>query len=120
MMYEKALNFLYIQLIQMNLQLSDIIILLLVFVAVYSWWRNAFIREQALISAKKHCESLNLQLLEDSVAGAEWRPIWQHGQVKIKRSYKFEFSSSGIARYQGKISYLGTQKVKIWLSPHDF
>ncbi|RBP84134.1 DUF3301 domain-containing protein [Marinomonas rhizomae] len=104
----------------MNLQLSDIIILLLIAAVIYSWWRNTSIREQALISAKKHCESLNLQLLEDSVGGDEWKPTWHHGRVKIKRSYKFEFSSSGIARYSGKISYLGDQKIKIWLSPHDF
>ncbi|NVK73934.1 MAG: DUF3301 domain-containing protein [Oceanospirillaceae bacterium] len=104
----------------MNLQLSDIVILLFISAAIYSWWRNASIREQALISAKKHCESLNLQLLEDSVAGDEWKPSWNHGAIKIKRTYKFEFSSSGIARYSGKITYLGNKKTQIWLSPHDF
>lgn len=104
----------------MNLQLSDIIILLLISAIAYAWWQNSSIREQALINAKKHCESLNLQLLEESVAGAEWKPTWNHGEIKIKRTYRFEFSSSGIARYQGKISYLGNQKIDVWLSPHDF
>ncbi|ETI62434.1 DUF3301 domain-containing protein [Marinomonas profundimaris] len=104
----------------MNLQLSDIVILFLVFTVIYSWWRNASIREQALIQVKKHCESLNLQLLEGSVAGEEWKPVWHHGQIKIKRAYKFEFSSSGVARYPGKISYLGQQQIGMWLSPHDF
>ena len=104
----------------MNLQLSDIVILLLIAAAIYSWWRNTSIREQALISAKKHCESLNLQLLEDSVGGEAWKPTWHHGSIKIKRTYKFEFSSSGIARYTGKISYLGNKKIEVWLSPHDF
>lgn len=104
----------------MNLQLSDIVILLVLATAVYSWWQNTSIREQALIQAKQHCESLNLQLLEDSVAGSGWKPVWQNGQIKIQRTYKFEFSSSGIARYTGKISYIGNQKIEIWLSPHDF
>tara|TARA_R110000764_G_scaffold87498_3_gene168371 strand:- start:218 stop:532 length:315 start_codon:yes stop_codon:yes gene_type:complete len=104
----------------MNLQLSDIVIFLLIATIIYMWWSNATIREQALIRAKQHCESLNLQLLEGSVAGNEWRPTWHHGQIKIKRVYKFEFSSSGVARYSGNISYLGNQQVKIWLSPHDF
>jgi hypothetical protein len=104
----------------MNLQLTDITIILVVAICIYSWWRNTAIREQALISAKKHCESLNLQLLDESVAGAEWRPIWIHGEIKIKRSYKFEFSSSGIARYPGKVTYLGNRQSNIWLSPHDF
>lgn len=104
----------------MNLQLVDIVIFLTIAIAVYAWWRNASIREQALIHAKKHCESLNLQLLDGSVAGSEWRPIWHKGEIKIKRSYTFEFSSSGVARYTGKATYLGNQPTKIWLSPHDF
>ncbi|MCW4628043.1 MULTISPECIES: DUF3301 domain-containing protein [Marinomonas] len=104
----------------MNLQLTDIVIILILAACIYAWWRNTSIREQALISAKKHCESLNLQLLDDSVAGAEWRPIWSQGQIKVRRSYKFEFSSSGIARYQGKVTYLGNHQLNIWLSPHDF
>lgn len=104
----------------MNLQLTDIIIALSVGVCFYAWWRNASIREQALISAKKHCDSLDLQLLDGSVAGSEWRPIWSHGEVKIRRRYKFEFSSSGTTRYTGEITYLGHNQQSIWLSPHDF
>ncbi|BDX03303.1 MAG: DUF3301 domain-containing protein [Marinomonas sp.] len=104
----------------MNLQLSDIVILLCIMAVVYAWWCNSSIREQALTHAKRHCENLNLQLLEDSVSGSEWKPIWHHGQLRIKRSYKFEFSSSGMARYPGKISYIGSHRLDIWLSPHDF
>ena len=104
----------------MNLQLTDIIIALTVGVCVYAWWRNASVREQALISAKKHCDSLNLQLLDGSVAGSEWRPLWTNGEIKIRRRYKFEFSSSGSARYTGEITYLGNNQHSIWLSPHDF
>lgn len=104
----------------MHIQLFDIVIILLLSVFVYSWWRNTSVREQALIQVKKHCESLNLQLLDQSVAGAGWKPVWSNGQIKIQRNYKFEFSSSGIARYTGKIIYVGHQQVEIWMSPHDF
>ncbi|TYL48225.1 DUF3301 domain-containing protein [Marinomonas sp. IMCC 4694] len=104
----------------MNLQLTDIVIFILVAALVYAWWRNSSIRELALINAKKHCEALNLQLLDGSVAGSQWRPTWHQGEIKIKRSYTFEFSSSGVARYPGKIRYIGNQQVDIWLSPHDF
>jgi len=104
----------------MHIQLSDIVIILLLAAFIYSWWRNTSIREQALINVKKHCDSLDLQLLDQSVAGAGWKPTWNQGQIKIKRTYKFEFSSSGVARYRGTITYLGHQQVGIWLSPHDF
>lgn len=104
----------------MNLQLSDIVIFFLVASVMYAWWRNTTIREQALLKAKKHCDSLGLQLLDGSVSGDGWKPVWHQGQLKVKRTYKFEFSSSGIARYPGKIDYLGVQQQDIWLSPHDF
>jgi len=104
----------------MHLQLSDIVIFLIITCVIYAWWRNISIREQALLRAKKHCEGLDLQLLDGSVAGVQWKPVWHQGQIKIKRTYKFEFSSSGIARYPGKILYLGNQQQDIWLSPHDF
>ncbi|BFM48879.1 DUF3301 domain-containing protein [Marinomonas sp. THO17] len=103
----------------MNLQLSDIVIALILFSLAYAWWRNTAIREQATKSAKQHCQSLHLQLLDESVAGITWRPCLYHGAPAIKRTYKFEFSSSGIARYTGTITYIGAQQTKIWLSPHD-
>ncbi|NLQ16067.1 DUF3301 domain-containing protein [Marinomonas sp. M1K-6] len=104
----------------MNLQLSDITIGLTVIAFVYAWWSNISMRERALFKVKKHCESLSLQLLDDSVAGAGWVPTWANGGLKIKRTYKFEFSSSGVARYPGSITLLGEQQLSLWLSPHDF
>ena len=103
----------------MNLQLSDIVIALVLCSIVYAWWRNTAIREQATRAAKQHCQSLNLQLLDDSVAGMAWRPCLYQGTPAIKRAYKFEFSSSGVARYTGTITFIGKHQAKIWLSPHD-
>ncbi|MCB5160676.1 DUF3301 domain-containing protein [Marinomonas algarum] len=104
----------------MNLQLIDIVVFLALASVLYAWWCNITIREQALKRAKKHCESLNLQLLDGSVAGSGWRPVWHSGMIKVKRRYTFEFSSSGTSRYSGEITYLGNQQLSIWLSPHDF
>ncbi|WP_113874957.1 DUF3301 domain-containing protein [Marinomonas aquiplantarum] len=103
----------------MNLQLTDIIIVLIFASMVYAWWRNIAIREQATLAVKQHCESYHLQLLDQSVAGIKWWPCWHQGNLMIKRVYKFEFSSSGIARYTGTITFIGKQQTKIWLSPHD-
>ncbi|AEF54240.1 DUF3301 domain-containing protein [Marinomonas posidonica] len=103
----------------MNLQLTDIIIALLLASMLYAWWRNITIREKATLSAKHHCESYNLQLLDESIAGIKWWPCWHQGNLMIKRVYKFEFSSSGVARYSGTITYLGQKQADIWLSPHD-
>ena len=37
----------------MNLQLTDIVIILILAACIYAWWRNTSIREQALISARR-------------------------------------------------------------------
>ncbi|MEO9655017.1 DUF3301 domain-containing protein [Marinomonas sp.] len=104
----------------MNLQLSDLFIVLCLACVVYFWWRNASIRERALQTAKQHCKNLNLQLLDGSVAGKQWRPTWQYGQPCIKRIYQFEFTSTGMARYSGTITYIGNYQTDIWVSPHHF
>lgn len=104
----------------MNLQLSDVFIIFLLAAAFYMWWRNASIRERALQAAKQHCKNLNLQFLDDSVAGKHWRPTWYHGQPCIRRTYQFEFTSTGQARYTGSITYIGNLQTDIWVSPHHF
>lgn len=104
----------------MHLELFDLFILSFVFIALYAWWRNITIREVALARTKKHCQSLDLQLLDDSIAGTKWLPIWHQGQIKIRRHYRFEFTSSGLNRYLGHIQFIGKHQESIWLSPHDF
>ncbi|MEL0612764.1 MULTISPECIES: DUF3301 domain-containing protein [Marinomonas] len=103
----------------MNLQLSDIIFFLIIAMLFYGWWRNSTIRERAIMTAKSHCQELNLQLLDESVAGDGWKPCWANHQPCIKRTYQFEFSSTGRMRYQGRIVFVGNKIATIWLSPHD-
>lgn len=103
----------------MNLQLSDIVFILLIFALFYGWWCNSNVREKAVATARDHCKKLNLQLLDESVAGDGWRPSWANHQPCIKRTYLFEFSSTGRVRYQGYVVFIGNRMLSIWLSPHD-
>lgn len=103
----------------MNLQLTNIVYILILFILFYGWWRNSNVREKAVITAKNHCKHLNLQLLDESVAGNGWKPHWANHQPCIKRTYQFEFSSTGRIRYQGYIVFVGNTLSSIWLSPHD-
>ncbi|GAB3477827.1 DUF3301 domain-containing protein [Marinomonas epiphytica] len=104
----------------MNFTLTELSVALIFSLLVYFWWRNLTIRETALNYAKQHCKKHNLQLLDDSVAGKKWRPSWQHGQPCIIRTYQFEFTSTGSARYQGFITFIGPKVKDIWISPHHF
>lgn len=103
----------------MNLELSDIVFLLVIFLLAYGWWRNSNIKERAIAAARAHCQKLNLQFLDESVARHSWKPAWENSQPCVKRSYLFEFTSTGRMRYQGQITYVGNQLSNIWLSPHD-
>ncbi|ADZ90714.1 DUF3301 domain-containing protein [Marinomonas mediterranea] len=103
----------------MYISLSDICIALGLASILYAWWANIRAREYALSYVKKHCQSLDLQLLDDTVAGTKWRISWKNGQFGVIRQYDFEFTSNGIARYPGNVIMTPSRKMDIWLSPHQ-
>ena len=76
-------------------------------------------REIALYAAKNHCQRLEVQMLDDCVAlTALWLKRDQNRQLQAWRSYAFEFSATGLERYQGKITMLGSKILTIQLDPY--
>ncbi|MDQ7091226.1 MAG: DUF3301 domain-containing protein [Methylococcales bacterium] len=76
-------------------------------------------RETALNAAKRHCQKLELQMLDECVAlTAFWIKRNKKGQFEGWRSYSFEFSSTGLERYQGKLTLLGSTIIAIELEPY--
>lgn len=101
------------------LSLTHIILTGLVLLTVLYWWRALAAREVALDAARRRCERLDLQLLDDTVA---LRGIWlkpnQRGQQSLRRTYQFEFSVTGGERYQGRVVMLSNRIEQIDLPPH--
>ena len=90
------------------ISLGDISFLLGILLACY-WVYAAFqAREIALRAVKQHCQRHDLQLLDQSISiKAVWFKRDQAGNLRFWRSYKFEFSSTGVDRYQGLVILLG-------------
>jgi hypothetical protein len=69
--------------------------------------------------ASRHCQQLNLQLLDYSMVIIGYRPVRNtHGNFVIQRTYQFEFTSTGTRRHQGLIVLLGSQVKSIELEAY--
>ena len=65
-------------------------------------------REIAVAAARRACEVEGLQFLDDTVAGAGLALERDDaGQVRLRRSYTFEFSETGDNRRPGRVVMLG-------------
>lgn len=103
----------------MHFELSDIAITLALCVGAYWWWRAYAVKESVLHIVRKHCKTMGVQLLDDTVV---MRGLWlkrnAHGTLCVRRSYVFEFTSTGDERYHGDVVVLGMHLETIQLEPH--
>ncbi len=82
-------------------------------------WQNAGFRDRAIRLAKQHCERMDVQLLDDTIALTKLRLKKDaRGNIAIARCYEFEFTSTGDRRYQGLLSLHGTKLDDVELEPH--
>ncbi|MGK0441602.1 MAG: hypothetical protein ACJA0N_001402 [Pseudohongiellaceae bacterium] len=99
--------------------LGDLLLLMGFFALLMYWWKAQGIKQQAYHAVKKHCKEMELQLLDEGVVlKAFWFKRNGQGQLKMWRSYQFEFSSTGDERYQGRVVMLGLVIESIELQPH--
>jgi len=69
--------------------------------------------------ASRHCQQLNLQLLDYSMVITGYRPVKNtHGYLVIQRTYQFEFTSTGARRHQGLIVLWGLQLKSVELEAY--
>jgi len=80
-------------------------LLCLVFVGLVTiyWWQSGLFKGRARQLAMEHCRQLDLQLLDQSmVITGFWPTQSSMGNLVFRRTYQFEFSSTGDRRYRGK------------------
>jgi hypothetical protein len=83
------------------------------------WLDSLRARERAVRAGKSACERYNLQLLDDTVSFARLRLARDDaGQLKIARTYTFEFSDTGNNRRHGAIVMLGGDLEDLQLEPY--
>lgn len=100
------------------MNLLDIVILLVIIVVAFQFWRIRAITEFVNVYMSKYCEQMNLQLL--TVARNKTGLTIHRGKLDWKTQFLFEFSSDGSNKYQGTVDLKGMQVGQIYLPPHTF
>ena len=89
---------------------QDLFIILFLFLVAWAWWYDRGIKQRAFGFAKRHCDENHVQLLDDNVRITGVGIGRNHkGQFKLKRQFKFEFTSTGDRRHEGSMTLLGSQ-----------
>ena len=93
--------------------------LVLIVAGGFLWADSLKARERAIRAGRSACERYQLQVLDDTVAFARMRLARDdEGQVKISRTYTFEFSDTGNNRRHGAIVMLGAEVADMHLEPY--
>jgi len=83
------------------------------------WADSLKARERAVKAGRSACERYQLQFLDDTVSFARLRLARdEEGQLKISRTYTFEFSDTGNNRRHGAIVMLGGDVADLHLEPY--
>lgn len=99
--------------------LRSILVTALVIGACWYWIKSRELKEAVLQAASRKCESLGVDLLDQSVVLKALKPVRSStGSMHLYRRYVFEFTSTGEQRYQGEVIVLGRRIEKINLAPH--
>ncbi len=83
------------------------------------WWSAKGVKEIAVNVIKLHCKKMDVQLLDESVV---LRRYWFKrnvvGNLQVWRSFHFEFTSTGVDRFSGRVIFLGKKVLDLQLEPH--
>ncbi len=87
--------------------------------AVLFWLDSLKARERAVKAGRSACERYSLQVLDDTVAFARLRLARnEDGELRLARTYTFEFSDTGNNRRHGAIVMLGGDLQDLQLEPY--
>ena len=83
------------------------------------WADSLRARERAVKAGHSACERYQLQFLDDTVSFTRMRlGRDEDGQLRIRRTYTFEFSDTGNNRRHGAIVMLGGEVADMHLEPY--
>ena len=95
-----------------------LIVVVLACLAMF-WWNTMGLRQQAYEAAKRHCQGLGLQLLDQSVMLKRVRFRRNRaGGLSLLRVFVFEFASIGDERYCGEVQLLGRALIAVNVDLH--
>jgi hypothetical protein len=84
------------------------------------WLNSLHALEVARKIGKRACDELDLQFLDDTVAGIGLGMGRDHsGRRVFRRTYRFEFTETGNTRREGHLVLLGGKLESITLEPYE-
>jgi hypothetical protein len=93
--------------------------ILVILGGILLWADSLRARERAVRAGRSACERYELQFLDDTVSFARMRLARnEDGELRIARTYTFEFSDTGNNRRQGAIVMLGGEVQDLHLEPY--
>jgi hypothetical protein len=93
--------------------------IVLIAAGIFLWVDSLRARERAVQAGRTACQRYDLQFLDDTVSFTKLRLARDHeGQLKIARTYTFEFSDTGNNRRHGAIVMLGGELQDLQLEPY--
>ena len=91
----------------------------LIAAAVFLWLDSLRARERAVKAGRAACERYALQFLDETVSFTRVRLRRDaEGQLRIARTYTFEFSDTGNNRRHGAIVMLGGELQDLQMEPY--
>jgi hypothetical protein len=92
--------------------------IVLIALGIFFWLDSLRARERALSAGRAACKRYELQFLDDTVSVSRVRlGRDEDGQLRIARTYTFEFSDTGNNRRHGAIVMLGGELQDLQLEP---
>lgn len=93
--------------------------IVLIVAGALAWADSLRARERAVRAGRSACQRYDLQFLDDTVSFARLRLARDEaGQLKISRTYTFEFSDTGNNRRHGAIVMLGGEVADLHMEPY--
>ena len=93
--------------------------IVLIVLGTFFWIDSLRAREKALAAGRNACERCGVQFLDETVVFAALRLARDEaGQVRLRRTYSFEFSDTGNNRRHGAIVMLGGELQDLQLEPY--
>lgn len=93
--------------------------IVLITLAILAWMDSLRARERAVKAGRSACMRYDLQFLDETVSFTRLRLARdEQGQLRIARTYAFEFSDTGNNRRHGAIVMLGGELQDLQLEPY--
>jgi hypothetical protein len=92
-----------------------LLVLLLFAWIIWLWRNNLAARERAIEVAGRTCRQVGVQMLDQTVSITRLGVGRSAYGLRLRRRYRFEFSTDGSDRYPGRVELLGLTVVSVQL-----